>query len=531
MSRVEGCPVHLLCQSDKFLIFILMLIAFSLRWYHVGFHDIWYDEAISYNHAIDNFSRFYLVDYQLPLYYAMLKLWVFIFGSASAASRGLSVLLNVLTVPFLFKLTRLLADRKIALYTVLIFILSPFQIWYAQEARSYALIVFETVCFFYFLLKYEGSRERRYFYAALIAVTLVSCTHYCLIVFVFFLIFVHFKKISRGLVTACFLLVAAIFILIQPLLSAEFKYFSSIKFWAPKPLWISPLITFNNFLFSYNRQPFFNILTLIFTAGVLVLIFFSREKNSNLRFLKIVVFVPVFACFMLSKLCVSFYIDRLFIFTSPFFYILTALSLSGIKNKLLQRTLSTAFVMMLCVAAVFYYTGINEQKPSYPLSSFWYRMHQGVPFKYPVKSILNFLDKSAQPNDSMFLSGLDFRMPFYHYLRYDKSYKNLRKLQTDFLVVSYTLEHDNFESRILKMLLQTKRARIIDAQAVLEVPQKSFRYWLLTSNWNRGIPLSPQSNGGLVREYMRKNFTLVRTVAIDGIIVDLFENKKGFPAQ
>jgi len=342
---------------------------------------------------------------------------------------------------------------------------------------------------------------------------------------------VYFKKMSKGMLAASFLLPAMIFILIQPLLTAEFKYFSSVKFWAPKPIWISPFVTFNNFLFSYNRQPFFNVLTLVFTAALLVLIFFSKGKNSNLGFLKSVVFFPVLACFMLSKLFMSFYIDRLFIFTTPFFYMLIAISMSEIKYKLLQRSLTVVFVVLLSVAAVFYYTGMNEQKPPYPQSSFWYRMHQGVPFKYPVKSVLDFLDRSVQPDDSIFISGLDFRMPFYHYMRYDTRYAGLRKLRREFLVVSYTLEHDYFENRILKMLFETKRARIIDREGVSEVPHKDPRYWLLTSNWNRGVPLSPKSNGRLVREYMKNNLTLVRSVTIDGIIIDLFENKIGLAAQ
>jgi hypothetical protein len=56
------------------------------------------------------------------------------------------------------------------------------------------------------------------------------------------------------------------------------------------------------------------------------------------------------------------------------------------------------------------------------------------------------------------------------------------------------------------------------------LPEKGSRYWLLTSNWNREVPLHPKSNGILVREYMMKNYILLRTVTIDGIIVDLFEN-------
>src|ERR1700737_4349856 len=67
------------------------------------------------------------------------------FGSSEGFVRGLSVLFSVATVPVIFFLAARLFDRRAALLAALLLAINAFHIRYAQEARSYAMLVFFAV--------------------------------------------------------------------------------------------------------------------------------------------------------------------------------------------------------------------------------------------------------------------------------------------------------------------------------------------------------------------------------------------------
>jgi uncharacterized membrane protein len=76
-----------------------------------------------------------------PLYYVLLRLWRDAFGSSDAALRSLSVVVSLAGVVLLFEVGRLLVGPASALWACLLMALAQPQIWYAQEARSYALLI------------------------------------------------------------------------------------------------------------------------------------------------------------------------------------------------------------------------------------------------------------------------------------------------------------------------------------------------------------------------------------------------------
>ncbi|MBN1297924.1 glycosyltransferase family 39 protein, partial [bacterium] len=79
------------------------------------------------------------VDVAPPLYFLVLHVWMKWFGTSVAAVRGLSALFSLLTVVCVMGLTRRLFTRNIALAAGILTTISPFQIWYAQECRMYAM--------------------------------------------------------------------------------------------------------------------------------------------------------------------------------------------------------------------------------------------------------------------------------------------------------------------------------------------------------------------------------------------------------
>jgi mannosyltransferase len=122
---------------------VLLLLAFALRTYELAAQSLWYDEAISWyltRMTLPQLTVWTANDIQPPLYYYLLWLWVRLAGTSEFALRFPSVAFAWLTLPLLWRLCRRLFGSA-AGWLVLVFgILSPLQVYYAQEARMYTLL-------------------------------------------------------------------------------------------------------------------------------------------------------------------------------------------------------------------------------------------------------------------------------------------------------------------------------------------------------------------------------------------------------
>ncbi len=73
-----------------------------------------------------------------PLYYLLLKAWVWLAGDSLAAMRALSVLCSVLALYLLFRLIEGAMPRVVCYAVILWCALSPYDLYFAQEAGIYA---------------------------------------------------------------------------------------------------------------------------------------------------------------------------------------------------------------------------------------------------------------------------------------------------------------------------------------------------------------------------------------------------------
>jgi len=74
-----------------------------------------------------------------PTYSMILRGWMSLFGDSEAALRSLSLVCTALSVPVVFQLGRELGTRRDALTAALLFALCPAVLFFAQEARVYAM--------------------------------------------------------------------------------------------------------------------------------------------------------------------------------------------------------------------------------------------------------------------------------------------------------------------------------------------------------------------------------------------------------
>jgi uncharacterized membrane protein len=125
-------------------VLLVVVLGAILRLYHVGSQPFWVDEASSLRFARQSLSGLWswstIVDPgNPPLYYSLLHGWL-VFGDSEAILRTLSVVFGVLTIPLVYALGRTIRDHRLGILTALLFAISPFQVWYAQEARAYTLL-------------------------------------------------------------------------------------------------------------------------------------------------------------------------------------------------------------------------------------------------------------------------------------------------------------------------------------------------------------------------------------------------------
>lgn len=113
-----------------------------------------------------------------PLYYVLAWGWAKAFGTGEVGLRSLSALFGAATVPVAYCLGRELVSARCGLIAAALVAVNPMLIWYSQEARSYALLVFFgalSLLFFARVLRTRGGRDLTLW---MLASALALCSHY-----------------------------------------------------------------------------------------------------------------------------------------------------------------------------------------------------------------------------------------------------------------------------------------------------------------------------------------------------------------
>jgi uncharacterized membrane protein len=121
----------------------ILLLAAILRFYRLSGQSLWADEGNSVALARRSFveiARRTAFDIHPPFYYWLLKIWISIFGDSEIGLRSLSVVLGILLVFLIGVLGTRLFSSRVGLIAAFIAALSPFQVYYSQEARMYMLL-------------------------------------------------------------------------------------------------------------------------------------------------------------------------------------------------------------------------------------------------------------------------------------------------------------------------------------------------------------------------------------------------------
>ena len=143
-SRTGAVRERLLAvPSEVWVVAAITALGAALRFATLTSQSYWYDEASAAHEmqlGLGAMLHAVRVDESTPpLYYVLAWLWARIFGTGEAGLRSLSALVGTAVIPITYLCGRELVSRSAGYVAATLAAVSPFMIWYSQEARAYML--------------------------------------------------------------------------------------------------------------------------------------------------------------------------------------------------------------------------------------------------------------------------------------------------------------------------------------------------------------------------------------------------------
>lgn len=399
--------------KTNFVFLVIVLTAAALRLYALGRKSFWFDEAITLDWTKNIAGLFKINECTPPLYPFLISAWKLL-GVNEFALRSLSVALGVYSVFLIYLAGKMFFDRKTALIASFILAVSPFHIFYSQESTGYVLLAFlvlVAICFF----KKALEISRWYFWLGFAFFAILSVfTHYTAFLLflsevIFFLAsWKRYKHLAAGWIAAHIFMIAVLlphawFIISQLVFGVKIH----LGWWIP-PLSLEALaITFKNFSVGYNALPKNFVIASIIYFSLFLIGIFSFDKKKDHMLLLLLAVIPALAAFILLKFDVKIYVDRYFLPSAMFYYIIVARGLSRFRNK--YALLS--FLLLLALSSGF---SLKSYYLNYLPNS--YKHHIGVQRKPDFRDAACYIADNFQKGDIVGHINENSMLPMEYYL-------------------------------------------------------------------------------------------------------------------
>jgi len=177
-------------KQQRLYLFVILFCGTILRLVRLGSQSFSYDEVYSTCLSDKSLDVVATRFSQTPaLYHILLHFWLNL-GRSDAMVRLLSALFGVVTLWVIYLLGKKFFDSQCGLISALLLAISPFHIWYSQDARMYGLFIL--LCTASVLLYFQFLQQKRgwlcFWWAVL--TSLAICTiYYAMFILVFQVIF------------------------------------------------------------------------------------------------------------------------------------------------------------------------------------------------------------------------------------------------------------------------------------------------------------------------------------------------------
>ncbi len=159
----------------------IVLVGAYLRLTLLNQQSLWFDEADVVVRAQRSLpvvlKTFIQPGENGPLYNLLLHFWIQIFGPSETSVRMPSALAGLLTIPVIYFVGWRTLGKRVGLFAAGLLAISPYHVWYSQEAKMYSIAVLLTLLSTAFFIEALQRNERRWWIGYVIMMTLSFYFH------------------------------------------------------------------------------------------------------------------------------------------------------------------------------------------------------------------------------------------------------------------------------------------------------------------------------------------------------------------
>ncbi|MBI2651188.1 glycosyltransferase family 39 protein [Candidatus Woesearchaeota archaeon] len=401
-------------KNIYFALFAIIALGAFLRIYGLGNESFWIDESeTAYVAKQSSFSKvlYDIYNYNsaapdyfkgtgggsMPLYFFISYYWTKIFGLNEFNLRLLSAIFGIMSIYLTYLLGKYFFNAKTGLIAAFIISINHQNIYYAQEARNYAMLIFFTLLSIYFLMRSLNENKKIYWLGYIICAVVLIYTHYLsflILMFQYLYIFLfgktHKANFKNAIISA--LIIFSSYIpwipaLMKQLMSISYPYanlfkpsffnlgyvFVQINSWISPSLsdrialrnadfgsisligwlliWCVLLITAliaSSFIFSLFKDENFSIANI-----------FKNKKTFLLLWFLIPFLIPFIFSIMFPSMSLAGFVNYV-MFVTPSYYILAA---KGMQSSNANAKLWIILLILLSILPLYsYYANFDKDQ-------------------------------------------------------------------------------------------------------------------------------------------------------------------------
>lgn len=306
--------------------------------------SIWRDEAFSYFMARPNPVQIIINtanDFNPPLYYLLLHVWIQLVGKSDELLRILSFIPHLISVYIAYLLAKRIFSKNYAIFVGIFTFLNPMLIYYAFEMRMYSLYELFVFASLYFLYV---KNWRRYTVACILG--LYTHSFFPLVILSYTVYYFLLRKLNKK----------QLLLLIKPVLF-YIPWIPVIitQFFHSKNSWLFPVdfkliqSVLGNLFTNFEGTPGNDWLYTAFLSLFILFFLFIPFRRDRKKFLLFVtpILLPLGLIIGYSILKRPLYVNRYLISVSVFEIMAISLGIWNIKNKFLKSFCVISWILLI----------------------------------------------------------------------------------------------------------------------------------------------------------------------------------------
>ena len=372
-----------------FVLSLVIIVAAALRFSDLGGESYWFDEVVMIRYAGNGLWTIMKGGHP-PLYLILAHFWIKLFGTSEFATRFLSVIFGVASIPVIYLVGKELFDRKIGLISAFLMAISQFQIYYSQDFKFYSLYVLLALASYYFFIIALRNRKISSFilYTVFTILLIYSHSFGLFVIVAHNLYFLLRRTTYRDLESQWMICLAIILIAITPRIVVSVNTLIEVDgsplTWLPQVSVWMPLITLRDFVGAGLEYPALSTVIIgiaIFLIGTVAYFLYkgkeawlanfrdfgsrfteTASQKNELLLLGMWISIPILVPLLLSKIFGPMYHERYVISASPPCYIVIAF-LIAMLGKVVPELISLSLIVVIITPGLFdfYESPVKEQ--------------------------------------------------------------------------------------------------------------------------------------------------------------------------